>query len=426
MSILHLSKPDRSLKGTLQLDGSKSISNRALIMQALASRQDMELQGLSTSKDTGTLQRLLQQAEGVFHAGDAGTTFRFMAAYLALQPDTQVLDGSERMRQRPTGGLAEALRGLGADITFLQNEGYPPLRIGTIQDKADGLPARIAIAGNTSSQFLSALLLIGPCLSGGLVLSPVGTLVSRPYLEMTMSMMRTFGVQVHWEGGNIVVAPGQYRVPTDYRIEADWSAASYWYAMAVFADQVELRLKGLQAHSIQGDAVLAAMMQKFGIHTTFEQDGILLTKTQKNPAGFQWNFLECPDLAQTLAVVCAGTGTAGLMSDLDTLALKETDRIAALKQELKKTGVSFAKLPGRMHQKSAPDSTFYLVEGKAAWTETPRFSTYNDHRMAMSFAPLAFLGDIEIEHPEVVNKSYPQFWEHLEKTGFQLSTTSTR
>jgi 3-phosphoshikimate 1-carboxyvinyltransferase len=423
MTVLHLQKPDRHLVADVPLDGSKSISNRALIVMALAGANPDRLTGLSTSKDTMTLQRLLQQTEGILNAGDAGTTFRFMTAYLAVQPGTQVLDGSARMRERPIGGLVEALRTLGAGIEYLEKEGYPPLRIGSLPLRESSRPARIEIDGSTSSQFLSALLLIGPYLPGGLELVPVGRLVSRPYLEMTLRLMQSFGAKVEWQGETIVVAPGTYQ-PGNYAVEADWSAASYWYSMAVFADRLDLKLRGLYANSTQGDAVLSTMMEKFGIQTAFETDGIRLTHSGKELSqAFQWDFLECPDIAQTLAVVCGGMGTPGLFSGLETLSIKETDRIAALKNELKKVNVAFAKLPKRMHQKF-PDQEFYLTEGKAQWDEAPEFATYGDHRMAMAFAPLAFLAPIVIEHPEVVAKSYPGFWQHLEQVGFQLAVST--
>jgi 3-phosphoshikimate 1-carboxyvinyltransferase len=248
-------------------------------------------------------------------------------------------------------------------------------------------------------------------------LIPEGPLVSRPYLEMTLKMMRYFGADVTWEGDSIQVQPGEYK-PRPLAVEADWSGASYWYAMAVFADDLELRLEGFHTESWQGDAALVQMMQNFGIQSDFEENTLVLTKSGTAPkAVFEQDFLECPDIAQTLAIVCGGLGTMGIFSGLETLSIKETDRIAALKTELGKVGVSFAKLPAYMNKRS-PEKTFYQVQGKAAWTESPRFATYGDHRMAMAFAALAMLGVVEIENPKVVVKSYPEFWEHLEKLGF--------
>lgn len=419
MQVLQLSKPDRTLRGEITLEGSKSISNRALIVLALAGADPGDwLQRISASKDTTTLQRLLTQTgSDVYDAGDAGTTFRFMTARLCLQPGTQTLTGSARMLERPIGALVTALRSLGADIEYLGNEGYPPLRIGPPQQL--GKTSReVRIHGGTSSQFLSALLMIGPCLPNGLELIPEGNLVSRPYLEMTLQLMRHFGAQVDWQGESIVVAPGAY-TPKKFVVEADWSAASYWYAMAALAQSPDIRLNGLFADSWQGDAVLSQMMQSFGIQTVFEEKGIHLQASGIAPRPvFEWDFLECPDIAQTLAVVCAGLGIQGIFSGLETLSIKETDRIAAIRNELAKVGASFSKLPPHFSKKN-PDRKFYLVDGKAHWKETPQFATYGDHRMAMAFAPLALLAPVAIEDPEVVRKSYGSFWEHLREVGFE-------
>jgi 3-phosphoshikimate 1-carboxyvinyltransferase len=417
---LRLAKPNASLRAEIALDGSKSISNRALIALALAGADPADwLSNLSTSKDTTTLLGLLRQPADVLDAGDAGTTFRFLTAYLAARPGVQTLTGSARMLERPVGPLVEALRDLGADISFLGREGYPPLRIGepTHLGKAKH---QIGIHAGTSSQFLSALLLIAPYLPQGLELRPEGPLVSRPYLEMTLALMRHFGAQAEWQGDALRVLPGGY-VPRLLAVEADWSAASYWYAMAAFASELDLVLGGLHAESWQGDAVLARMMQRFDIQTVFEGNAARLSRSGAAPkAVFEQDFLECPDIAQTLAVVCGGLGVQGLFNGLETLSIKETDRVAALKNELARVGVSFGKLPARFSQKS-PGQTFYLVNGKANWAvPPPRFATYGDHRMAMAFAPLAFLGEIEVENPAVVAKSYPQFWAHLAQAGFEM------
>lgn len=409
---MHLSKPDTALQGTIVLDGSKSLSNRALMVLALAGADPPAwLCNCSTSRDTATLQRLLAAGGDTWDAGDAGTTFRFLTAYLALQPGVQRLTGSPRMCERPIGPLVKALRTLGADIEYAGNNGYPPLQIGE-PGRLGSAGSRVRVNAGISSQFLSALLLIGPCLPEGLEIVPDGQLVSRPYLEMTMQLMRYFGAEVAWRNKAIVVAPGRYQ-PRKFVVEADWSAASYWYAMAAFANSADLTLKGLFAGSWQGDSVLADMMPFFGVQTTAVSGGIQLRKSADTGTGtFEWDFLDCPDIAQTLAVVCAGLGVSGLFSGLETLAVKETDRIAALRTELAKTGVAFEQLPGR---------AIYRVSGKAAWQDTPRFSTYGDHRIAMAFAPLAMLGPVDIEHPDVVAKSYPMFWDHLAQAGFILN-----
>ncbi|MBL7795969.1 MAG: 3-phosphoshikimate 1-carboxyvinyltransferase [Saprospiraceae bacterium] len=479
MDILRLSKPDRRLFGEVFLDGSKSLSNRALIALTLADADPDEwLTHLSASTDTTTLLRLLRQPGDVYDAGDAGTTFRFLTAWLALRPGAHVLTGSARMQQRPIGPLVNALRTLGAGIEYLGQTGFPPIRItgGNFSESGtSNTPITLHIDAGVSSQFLSALLLIGPYLPGGLILIPEGRLVSGPYLDMTMQVMQHFGAEVEFftaEGQRLgknknipglhafavhdqsafVVQPGRYQ-PRPLAIEADWSAASYWYAMAAFADEADLMLHGLTETSWQGDSVLVRMMEPFGVQTApppplegrgdvantasqtrvFSKNRLEQKDDDTNadayatspfprgggagggatrPEQFRQDFRACPDLAQTLAVVCAGLGVPAVFSGLETLAVKETDRCAALAAELAKVGVRFeadARNPGQ-----------YRLAGKAEWQTTPRFATWGDHRMAMALAPLAMFGPIEIENPGVVSKSYPEFWQHLQGAGFQL------
>jgi 3-phosphoshikimate 1-carboxyvinyltransferase len=417
MEILRLSKSNRILRGTLALDGSKSISNRALIIRALAGAKTAQgLSNLSTSTDTTTLLRLLQHPSDVYDAGDAGTAFRFLTAYLALQPGARILTGSRRMLQRPIGPLVDALHSLGFDMAYLGATGYPPLKIQQVAGKNQQIKiaGQIRVNAHVSSQFLSALLLIGPYLPEGLKLIPVGGMVSRPYLDMTMQLMRYFGADVAWQtDGSIAVQPGGYHSRA-LAIEADWSAASYWYAMAAFSDTADLVLHGLSRDSWQGDSVLAQMLAPFGVVSEFLADGQSVRLYKSGPIAlpdvFQWNFLDCPDLAQTIAVVCAGLGVPGVFSGLETLAIKETDRCAALTAELAKVGVRFEPEP------HAPGC--YRLHGKAAWNTPPRFATYGDHRMAMALAPLALFSPVELENPGVVGKSYPAFWEHLRSVGF--------
>ncbi len=407
-----ISKADRNIKGTISLNGSKSISNRALIIRALCGR-DFSIEHLSTSKDTVTMQKLLAQKEGPLDTGHAGTTFRFMTAFLALQAGEQVLTGSARMKQRPIGVLVDALRELGASIEYLEQEGYPPLKI---KSPNIGKQHRLKIAAGTSSQFISALLLIAPSLPEGLELELEGKIVSRPYIEMTLGLMEHFGVKHQWDDQVIKILPQKYQAES-FKVEADWSAASYHYILAAFSDQVDLQLDGLWKNSWQGDAILAKMMTRFGIQTSYNEKGIHLSKAGESRPAFEWDFIRCPDIAQSLAVVCGGLGISGLFTGLETLSIKETDRIAALKTELNKVKVSFAKLPKHFSKKS--EQEYFVVEGKAA-LDTPTFATYQDHRMAMAFAPLAMFGSVNIEEPEVVVKSYPDYWEDLKKLGFEI------
>lgn len=414
---LQLFRPPGPLRGLVALSGSKSISNRVLLIRALCA-EPFSIHGPAEAKDTRLMQSLLSAKGEVYDAGAAGTTFRFLTAFLALQPGTQILTGTERMKQRPIGVLVDALRRLGADIQYMEREGYPPLRIGPPTDFGVNNNS-ISISAGTSSQYISALLLIAPSLPKGLTLTLEDTVVSRPYIEMTLQLMQQFGVQHVWENDAITVPPQTYR-PQEFRVEADWSAASYYYAMAAFAPEADLELKGLFAKSIQGDAVLAEMMQAFGVETTFTGDTARLRKAPgvEPPPVFEWDFLKCPDLAQTLAVVCAGLGVQGLFTGLETLRIKETDRIAALRAELQKVGVLFHEIPQRVARKSG--KRFFLTDGKAQFPAQAEFDTYEDHRMAMAFAPLAMLAPIGIREPDVVEKSYPQFWEHLTELGFVI------
>lgn len=413
-----LRRPTTPFQGSLVLDGSKSISNRALVVKAL-SPGPVDLTALSTSKDTVTLTALLaQHAMGrtdPFDAGAAGTTYRFMTALLATQPGEQILTGSERMKQRPIRILVDALRSLGAQITYLEAEGYPPLRIGPPHGL--GETKALTIQGDTSSQYISALLLIAPSLPDGLKLTLTGTVVSRPYIEMTIRLMQHFGAQLCWEGETITVAPTPY-TGGSLPVEADWSAASYYYSMLAGAPLgSHLTLRGLNSESLQGDSVLAEMMTSFGVDSTFIEGGVVVHKNRPvEDSDFVWDFIQCPDLAQTLAVTCAMVGRRGLFTGLETLRIKETDRILALQNELGKIGV-------RLQEASAPldDRNWFSVEGKADLQEAPTFKTYEDHRMAMAFAPLASLGQLTIQEPMVVRKSYPHFYEDLEKLGFEVS-----
>ncbi len=414
-----LRKTDPHLAGGLTLAGSKSIANRALVIRALCG-EDFPIHHLANAKDTRLLQSLLVSEEEIRDAGAAGTTFRFLTAYLALQPGTQLLTGTERMKQRPIGLLVEALRRLGADIEYVEAEGYPPLRIGP--PAGLGKTNRISIPAGTSSQYISALLLIAPTLPRGLELTLKGKVVSRPYIEMTLALMTYFGVQHHWKGEVIKVPPQPYR-PRPFTVEADWSAASYYYAMAALAEEADLTLHGLYQDSVQGDAVLPEMMKAFGVRTEYGAGHIRLRQEKRTrPPVFEWDFLTCPDLAQTLAVVCAALGVEGRFTGLETLRIKETDRIAALQRELAKVGASIDELP--QAEVPQPGKAYFSVRGKAVVQQRPLFATYEDHRMAMAFAPLALLGDIAIDEPGVVEKSYPDFWNDLEKLGFEVRKES--
>ena len=417
MPSVSLSYPGGPLTGHLTLTGSKSIANRALLIRALTPG-GFTIKRLAAADDTVRLQRLLESEEEVLDCGPAGTTYRFLTGYLCRRRGTQVLTGSERMKERPIGILVDALRSLGANIEYADKEGYPPLRIGySALDRDD----RVSIAADTSSQYISSLLMLAPTLPNGLKLTLEGKIVSLPYIKMTLALMGYFGVKHHWEGQTIVVAP-QYYQARDFMVEADWSAASYYYSLAAVSEEAELVIDGLFEHSLQGDAVVRRLYEEFGVTTTFTEAGVRITKAAGTPPPvlFEHNFVECPDIAQTLMATCAGLGVQGLYSGLQTLFIKETDRIKAMKTELGKVGVSLYKIPARMAGKTGIQ--YFAQEGRADYAAgTPTFATYHDHRMAMALAPLALQHPIVLEDPDVVKKSYPDFYRDLERVGLEVT-----
>jgi 3-phosphoshikimate 1-carboxyvinyltransferase len=401
------------LNGEVTLAGSKSISNRVLIIQALCNT-DFNIDALANANDTELLSHLLKSNDEVLDAGPAGTTFRFMTAYLTLFGGNRILTGSERMKQRPIKVLVDACRKLGATIHYLENEGFPPLNIvsGTITGGK-----QLAIPANTSSQYISALLLIAPILPGGLSLELTGKIVSRPYIEMTLGLMQYFGISHKWENQVIVIEEQPYQAKS-FTVEADWSAASYYYSLAAMSDQADICLNGLFENSLQGDSALINIFDSFGVKTYFTERGIRIVKDQAViPDTFHYDFILCPDLAQTLAVVCAGLGTKGYFSGLETLRIKETDRIQALENEISKGGCHISLFS----TDAFTGKEIFEVSGKFESSDIPVFKTYEDHRMAMAFAPLALLMPIEIEEPMVVIKSYPDFWTDFQHLGLRIN-----
>lgn len=412
--LFQLERQAQPLEGSIRLDGSKSISNRALIIQALC-HEKFSIDYLSTSEDTVTMQKLLSSEEETLDTGPAGTTFRFLTAFLAFQEGRKVLTGSERMKKRPIGALVNALRVLGASIEYLDEEGYPPLQIDSPSSNNGG--GRVEVVSDISSQFISALLMVAPSLPSGLEIHLKGSLVSRSYLEMTLALMKYFGVEHEWSG-QIIKVPNQEYIPRSFAVEADWSAASYHYANAALCEESDLELKGLFKDSLQGDAACVSLFHNLGIRSTWTDGGVHLSKGEERAQVFEHHFINCPDIAQTLAVVCAGKGVPGIFSGLETLRIKETDRIAALQNEFAKIGVTFVKMPEKFRKSMRGE--YYLLEGKPSWSEAPAFVTYDDHRMAMAFAPLSILHPVQIADPAVVGKSYPGFWQHLIDLGWTI------
>ncbi len=379
------------------------------------SGQDFAIDHLSTSDDTVAMEQLIKADEGELDVGPAGTTFRFLTAYYAIRDGEQILTGSERMKKRPIGPLVDALNALGARIKYLEQHGYPPL---LLQSPGDlGKKFRLSVPANISSQFISALLMIAPALPKGIELTLTGKLVSASYLQMTLTMMEYFGIEYQFKDQVITVGPQSYH-PKPYRVESDWSAASYHYANASFASDVSLRLGGLFQDSMQGDSVTHKLFARLGLETSWDREGLTITRKGKPESLLEHDFILCPDIAQTMAVVCGGLGISGLFTGLETLSIKETDRITALRDELMKVGVFFSKMPDRFSSVSGKE--YYTVEGKAWQSEPPLFATYHDHRMAMAFAPLSMLFPVRIEDPEVVGKSYPGFWNDLTSLGWSI------
>ncbi len=403
--------PETGLKPQfkLHLTASKSESNRVLIIRALCA-EFFEINNLAAAQDTQTLLRLLHQKAGLFDAGHAGTTMRFLTAYLTASGIRGELTGSERMKERPIGILVEALRKLGATIHCKEKEGYPPLVLAS-----DGLSGgSVPMDGSVSSQFISALLLIAPTLEKGLKIDLRGKVISRPYINMTLRMLEHFGAKAAWEGTTIAVKEGGYS-PRSFTVESDWSAASYWYAVAALAKNTKIYLKGLKKKSLQGDAVLVPWFEKLGVHSAFDASGVWLSRLPdfRLPEIFAANFEDCPDIAQTIATVCAGLQLKADLTGLQTLRIKETDRVLALQQELQHFGVPTEAI--------GKDRLLILPNAPPAWDGTA-ITTYHDHRMAMAFAPLAMrTGKLHIANPGVVKKSYPHYWDHLKTAGFAIT-----
>ncbi len=398
-----------SIKGRIHLNGSKSISNRLLILDAISSGIDID--NLSNALDTTTLKCLLQTQDSLLDAGAGGTTFRFLTAYLAIQDGREViLTGSDRIQERPIGILVDALNKLGADITYLGNCGFPPLKI--IGKKLSG--GKIEIPADTSSQFITALLLIAPTLENGIELKLLGKVVSGSYIKMTLSLLEYFGVNTSYVDNTIIVKPGIFNsIP--FFVEADWSAAAYYYAMVILAEDMEIELEGLANQGMQGDAVIADIAAYFGVETVWKEHSIIIRKHKLLlPKSLEIDFLDCPDLAQTVIVFCAALGVELYCKGLQTLRTKETDRILALDNELKRLSLATLKEIDKDNWKLEITSPMDL-------TADVLIHTYDDHRMAMAFAPLVFLNkDLSILHPEVVVKSYPDFWEDLMRLGVTI------
>ena len=408
----------------IDLPGSKSESNRAIVLQYLAGGPLTDLTYLSSARDTTRMLELVGHPGPVWDVGDAGTTCRFLTAMLAILGRRGTITGSARMLQRPIALLVTALRDLGADIEYVGMEGFLPLKLNGFVETGT---KSIDIPANISSQYISALMMVAPLLDGGLEINLVGPLTSKPYLELTMGLMRKWGAQVTFDdqkfGASVVegsqtirVEPSVYH-PVSHRIEADWSSASYWYSMVALSPwtEVTIVMPGLHLPSTQGDAQIATIMTQFGVVTEIVPGGLLIKKIagwQPSELPIQIDCTDIPDMAQTFAVMAPMLGQKLILGGLHTLRIKETDRIAALEAELPKIGASMQALD---HDR------FLMTRVPEPRASIPVISTYQDHRMAMAFAPVAQLRQIQIEDPAVVNKSYPAFWDHVRQYGLAVS-----
>lgn len=398
---------------TVALPSSKSICNRALIIHALA-HGTTPLHGLSDCDDTQATVHALQSSDETVDIGAAGTAMRFLTSYYAIRPgEVHILTGTRRMQQRPIRILVDALRSLGADISYVKSEGFPPLRIcgRTLTGSATSLP------GNVSSQYISSLLMIGPMLPDGLTLHLTGQLISRPYIDLTIKLMQEFGAQVAWQTDGdipaIRVEHCPYR-PQPFTVESDWSAASYWYEMSALCDTATIRLLGLRADSCQGDSAVARLFEGLGVRTHYTDEGVMLEKCTRTVSRMDYDFSNQPDLAQTFVVTCALLGVPFRFCGLQSLKIKETDRIAALISEMHKLG--YVLREEAEHAALVWDGTRTVADS------LPIIDTYDDHRMALAFAPAALrIGPLCVREPHVVSKSYPHYWADLSQAGFNCT-----
>ena len=390
---------------TIQLPSSKSISNRALIINALGNGTHHP-ENLSDCDDTRVMIRALNDDKETIDIMAAGTAMRFLTAYLSVTPGARIITGTERMQQRPIQVLVNALRELGADIEYVANDGFPPLRITGRELRKD----TISLPGNVSSQYISALLMIAPVLTNGLTIRLTGDIISRPYINLTLQLMNDFGVRAEWtDDHRLKVEPQAYH-STPFYVESDWSAASYWYQIVALSKEAEVTLPGLFKDSYQGDSQVAGIFRSLGVETIYKDKAVILKKNGKSVERLDYDFINQPDLAQTFVVTCALLNIPFRFSGLQSLKIKETDRMAALITEMRKLGYI-------LHE---TDGSVLSWEGERCTTEEhPAIDTYEDHRMAMAFAPTCLaLPEILINNPQVVSKSYPRYWEDLRQAGF--------
>ena len=399
---------DKFKDSTIYLNSSKSESNRLLIIKAL-SEKEITIKNLSKANDSVLLKNLLESENlVVWDAQDAGTSFRFLTSFLAIKKEHVVLSGTERMKQRPVKVLVDALNKIGAEILYLENEGFPPIYV---KGKINQVKNKLDIPGDISSQYISSLLLIAPLLEKGIEINIEEPFYSRPYVNMTLNLMNSFGIKSEVKGNKISIKNQEFSSGS-YIVESDWSAASYWYSILSISDNINnLTLQGLKKKSNQGDSVISELMKSFGVNTQYKEDGIVLTKIKFDTEEIELDFRDCPDLAQTILVVAAYHKIKLKVSGVESLKIKETDRLLAMKNELKKIGCDFYE-----------EGNYWILDKRSREIDDElSIDTYKDHRMAMAFAPLASKKSMIINDPDVVVKSYPTYWEDLKKVGFIIT-----
>ncbi|WP_090293532.1 3-phosphoshikimate 1-carboxyvinyltransferase [Flagellimonas zhangzhouensis] len=405
---LQLTAPsNKTIQKEIGITGSKSETNRSLLLQALF--PNVNIENLSNSDDGEVMQKGLKISNGTVDIHHAGTAMRFLTAYFASQASKEVvLTGSSRMQERPIKVLVEALQALGADIQYEKEEGYPPLKIsGKKLEKC-----QVSLPANISSQYISALLLIAPSLENGLELDLIGKITSVPYIKMTLALLEQIGVDTSFEGNKIKVESKASVADTTLVVESDWSSASYFYSIAALSEVgSEIKLSSYKESSLQGDSVLAKIYTHFGVETTFSNNQITLSKIAEAKTDFfECDLANAPDIAQTIAVTCLGLGIDCHLTGLHTLPIKETDRLAALQTELGKFGA-----------KVDIDAESLTLHAAETLNTGVAIDTYNDHRMAMAFGPLALKKDLMVNDAGVVSKSYPDFWNDLKALGFGIA-----
>ena len=393
---------------SIKLNSSKSESNRLIIIKAL-SKEKIEIKNLSNANDTSLLNNLINfNSTNTWNAEDAGTSMRFLTSYLSLTKNGALLTGTDRMKKRPIKILVEALREIGANILYKEEEGYPPINI---KRKIVQKINNIDIRGDVSSQYISSILMIAPKLENGLGINIINPFYSKSYVKMTLSLMEVFGIKYLFSENQIIIKSQDYKGGS-YTVESDWSAASYWYSiLSINKDIDRINLIGLRNKSLQGDQIIAKIMSLMGIVTNFNDRGIEIRKNNSVCDYLELDFKDCPDLAQTVLIVAAYHKIKLKIYGVESLKIKETDRLTAMKNELHKIGVSFYK-----------KENFWILDRREKdFPKSVSIDTYKDHRMAMAFAPLASEIDITINNPEVVKKSYPMFWDDMKKVGYSIT-----